>query len=179
MAKKIKDIQDTILDDYEKKVLKQEAEDKEKKVETRGRKSTQYMSNDMLVFELSKMKETGIISEELGKAFITLVRKIGGHSNFRFYPEYIKSELESAALLRLCKFCDRVDLERENINAFSYLTTIVINAMIYELKQHYKEINIKKAIAEKYIQEMQEYAEFDESSSYIAQRMRENIQNGF
>lgn len=54
-------------------------------------------------------KDTGKISEELGKMFIVMVDHILGHSNFRNYTADLKEEMKSHALLLLIKYSHNCD----------------------------------------------------------------------
>lgn len=180
----INKLQKKILEDYKKEhnIVKEEkapeTKPEEKKVETRGRKSTQYLTTAQLMAHLTEMKKTGFISEDLGKCFITLVRKISGHSEFRFYPVEIQKDLESAALERLVGYVHNIDLNRPNCKPFAYLTEIVKNSHYYYLKNHYKQLNIKKALAEQYLQEMAEEVSMDESCQYIYKAFNQQAQTG-
>ena len=54
-------------------------------------------------------KDTGIISEELGKMFMIMTDHILGHSNFRNYTADLKEEMRSHALMLLVKYSHNCD----------------------------------------------------------------------
>ena len=54
-------------------------------------------------------KDTGIISEELGKMFMIMTDHILRHSNFRNYTADLKEEMRSHALLLLVKYSHNCD----------------------------------------------------------------------
>ena len=115
----------------------------------------QYCSNKEMICELQKYKDTGIMSNELGRMFMDIANKLGGHTSFRYYNNNIKDELISCAIHRLVANAHKFDLQRENANAFSYFTQVAWNAFVMACKQHYKHINIKQKIATEYLTELE------------------------
>lgn len=122
---------------------------------TTNNEKKQYCSNKEMIAELQKLKDTGIMSNELGKMFIDIANKLGGHTNFRYYNNNIKDELISCAIHRLVTNAHKFDLTRKNANAFSYFTQVAWNAFVMACKQHYKHVNIKQKIALEYLTELE------------------------
>ena len=104
-------------------------------------------------------KDTGIISEELGKMFMIMTDHILGHSNFRNYTADLKEEMRSHALLLLVKYSHNCDAyQRDARQVFNYLSTITINACKQTLQKYYKQQNLKRDLEQRYIDMLaQEY----------------------
>ena len=68
-----------------------------------------YIDRDILHQLMRDYKDTGIISEELGKMFMTMTDHILGHSNFRNYTQDVREEMKSYALLLLIKYSHNCD----------------------------------------------------------------------
>lgn len=115
----------------------------------------QYCSNKEMIAELQRYKDTGVMSENLGKMFIDIANKLSGHTNFRYYNNNIKDELISCAIHRLVANAHKFDLERKNANAFAYFTQVAWNAFVMACKQYYKHVNIKQKIAQEYLAELE------------------------
>jgi hypothetical protein len=136
----------------------------------------QYCSNKEMIAELVKYKETGVMSNELGKMFIDIANKLGGHSFFRYYNNNVKDELISSAIYRLVSNAHKFDLERPNGNAFSYFTQVAWNAFIFGCKKHYKHINLKQKIATEFLTQL-EGSELGDCN-YLRKQLTEMIENG-
>lgn len=68
-----------------------------------------YIDRDRLHQLMRDYKDTGTISEELGKMFMTMTDHILGHSNFRNYTQDVREEMKSYALLLLIKYSHNCD----------------------------------------------------------------------
>lgn len=135
----------------------------------------QYCSNKEMIAELVKFKETGIMSNELGKMFMDIANKLGGHTNFRYYNNNIKDELISAAIHRLVANAHKFDLERANGNAFAYFTQVAWNAFVFACKKHYKHTNLKQKIAGEYLNQL-EGSELGDCN-YLRKQLNEMLEN--
>ena len=136
----------------------------------------QYCSNKEMIAELKKYKDTGIMTNELGKMFIDIANKLGGHTSFRYYNNNVKDELISSAIYRMVVNAHKFDLERHNANAFAYFTQVAWNAFIMSCKQHYKHVNIKQKIATEYLSEL-EGTDGICDCNYLKKQLSEMIEN--
>ena len=68
-----------------------------------------YIDRDRLHWLMRDYKDTGKISEELGKMFMVMVDHILGHSNFRNYTQDVREEMKCHALLMLIKYSHNCD----------------------------------------------------------------------
>ena len=118
-----------------------------------------YIDRDQLHQLMCDYKDTGIISEQLGKMFIIMTDHILGHSNFRNYTVDIKEEMKSHALLLLVKYSHNCDAyQRDARQTFNYITTIVMNSCKQVLIKYYKNQNMKRDLEQRYIDMLaQEY----------------------
>ena len=118
-----------------------------------------YIDRDRLYQLMRDYKDTGIISEELGKMFMTMTDHILGHSNFRNYTQAIREEMKSHALLLLVKYSHNCDAyQRDARQTFNYITTIIFNACKQTLQRYYKQQNLKRDLEQRYIDMLaQEY----------------------
>ena len=112
-----------------------------------------YIDRDRLHQLMCDYKDTGIISEELGKMFMTMTDHILGHSNFRNYTQSVREEMKSHALLLLVKYSHNCDAyQRDARQTFNYITTIVMNACKQVLQKYYKQQNLKRELETMYLQ---------------------------
>lgn len=118
-----------------------------------------YIDRDRLHQLMRDYKDTGIISEELGQLFITMVDHILGHSNFRNYTQAVHEEMKSYALLLLVKYSHNCDAyQRDARQVFNYLSTVTFNAFKQTLQKYYKRLNLKRELERQYLDMLtQEY----------------------
>ena len=115
-----------------------------------------YIDRDQLHKLMRDYKDTGIISEELGKMFMVMTDHILGHSNFRNYTADIKEEMRSHALLLLIKYSHNCDAyQRDARSVFAYVTTIIFNAYRQVLQKYYKQLNLKRELERQYLDMLQ------------------------
>lgn len=111
-----------------------------------------YIDRDQLHQLMRDYKDTGIISEELGKMFMVMADHILGHSNFRNYTADLKEEMKSHALLLLIKYSHNCDAyQRDARQTFNYITTIIFNACKQVLQKYYKHLNLKRELEQQYL----------------------------
>lgn len=95
------------------------------------------------------------ISEELGKMFMELARKISNHSFFRNYTLETKQDMMGYAYEKLITGLPNFNFKYTN--AFAYLSQVCFNAFKTTLSKHYKQVNIKRALTKKAILELDTY----------------------
>lgn len=103
-----------------------------------------YLTNEELMPELKKYKETGEISETLGYQLLLLAKNISNKSNFIGYTHVWKEDMISFAIFTCIKYgIKNFDPEKTN-NPFAYLTRVIYNAFQAYLNTQKKHANIKK-----------------------------------
>ena len=111
-----------------------------------------YIDRDRLHQLMRDYKDTGTISEELGKMFMVMTDHILGHSNFRNYAYTVREEMKCHALLMLVKYSHNCDAyQRDSRQTFNYITTIIMNACKQILIKHYKQQNLQRELEQMYI----------------------------
>lgn len=135
-----------------------------------------YCSNKSMIAELQRYKDTGVMSNELGKMFMDIANKLGGHSKFRYYHNNVKDELISAAICRMVMNAHKFDLTRENSNPFGYFTMMAWNEFIFMCKKHYKQLNLKQKIAKEFLSQLESSDLGD--CDYLKKQLNEMIDNG-
>ena len=111
-----------------------------------------YIDRDQLHQLMCDYKDTGKISEQLGKMFMIMTDHILGHSNFRNYTADIKEEMRSHALLLLVKYSHNCDAyQRDARQVFNYLSTVIFNAFKQTLHKYYKHMNLKRELERQYL----------------------------
>ena len=111
-----------------------------------------YIDRNLLHQLMRDYKDTGIISEELGKMFMTMTDHILGHSNFRNYTQAVREEMKSYALLLLIKYSHNCDAyQRDARQVFNYLSTVIFNAFKQVLQKYYKQLNLKRDLERQYV----------------------------
>ena len=127
-----------------------------------------YIDRDKLHQLMRDYKDTGKISEELGKMFMVMVDHILGHSNFRNYTQAVRQEMASHALLMLVKYSHNCDAyQRDARQTFNYITTIVMNACKQILIKHYKRINTQRELEQQYLDFMRSAYGVKINSEYL------------
>ena len=137
-----------------------------------------YIDRNLLHQLMRYYKDTGIISEELGKMFMTMTDHILGHSNFRNYTQDVREEMKSYALLLLIKYSHNCDAyQRDARQTFNYLTTIIFNAFKQVLQKYYKHLNLKRELERQYVDIMAQQG-IRVNSEYLDNFEDRNIING-
>ena len=127
-----------------------------------------YIDRDRLHQLMRDYKDTGVISEELGKMFMTMTDHILGHSNFRNYTQAVREEMRSHALLLLVRYSHNCDAyQRDARQTFNYITTITMNACKQILQKYYKQLNLKRELEQQYLDLMQSIYNVKINSEYL------------
>jgi DNA-directed RNA polymerase specialized sigma subunit len=106
------------------------------------KKKNNYVENDILLDELQKYKESGVMSEELGLAILTIASNYANKGNFSGYTW--KDDMIGEAVLTCMKYIHKFDPEKyEKPNPFAYITTICKNAFLMYIKKQQKHSAIK------------------------------------
>ena len=127
-----------------------------------------YIDRDQLHKLMRDYKDTGIISEELGKMFIIMTDHILGHSNFRNYTADTKEEMKSHALMLLVKYSHNCDAyQRDARQVFNYLSTVVFNSFKQVLQKYYKQQNLKRELETMYLQMLSNQFGIDVKNDYL------------
>jgi len=145
--------------------------------EVKNTKKKRYCKNSLMLNEIKSYKDNDIISEELGQMFLDITTRLCGHSYFRNYNQYIKEDLQSAALEKMIIGVDKYNMKFTN--PFAYFTQIAFNAYYQTCKKHYKHINIRRKICSNYYVHAESSGVINSNSS-IASNLREIMDpNGF
>ena len=127
-----------------------------------------YIDRDRLHQLMRDYKDTGVISEELGKMFMIMTDHILGHSNFRNYTQAVREEMKSYALLLLVKYSHNCDAyQRDARSVFAYVTTIIFNAYRQVLQKYYKQQNLKRELETMYMQMLSNQFGIDVKNDYL------------
>ena len=138
-----------------------------------------YIDRDRLHQLMRDYKNTGKISEELGKMFMVMIDHILGHSNFRNYTQDVRQEMKSHALLLLVRYSHNCDAyQRDARQTFNYITTIIFNSCKQTLQKYYKQQNIKRELERQYLDLMQITYGIKINSEFIDNFEDRNIING-
>ena len=127
-----------------------------------------YIDRNQLHQLMRDYKDTGKISEQLGKMFMIMTDHILGHSNFRNYTADLKEEMRSHALMLLVKYSHNCDAyQRDARQTFNYITTIVMNAFKQVLQKYYKQQNLKRELETMYLQMLSNQFGIDVKNDYL------------
>ena len=138
-----------------------------------------YIDRDQLHQLMCDYKDTGIISEELGKMFMIMTDHILGHSNFRNYTADIKEEMKSHALLLLVKYSHNCDAyQRDARQVFNYLSTVTFNAFKQVLQKYYKRLNTQRELERQYLDLIQSTYGVKINTDFLDNFEDRNIING-
>ena len=127
-----------------------------------------YIDRDKLHQLMCDYKDTGKISEELGKMFMVMVDHILGHSNFRNYTQDVRQEMKCHSLLMLVKYSHNCDAyQRDARQTFNYITTIIFNACKQIIIKFYKQQNLKRELETMYLQMLSNQFGIDVKNDYL------------
>lgn len=116
------------------------------------KKKNIYLQNDRILAAVLDSQKKGQPTEEYGKCCLLIVEKmLHGHS-FRGYSSHMKEDMAGNAYVRCMKALSTFDSSKTQ-NAFGYVTRTVWTAFLQVLKDHYKQLNVKKAMFEKLLAE--------------------------
>jgi len=104
------------------------------------KKKNYYVTNEELLPEMRKFRETGIASEELGRMFMKIANNLSNSGNFAGYTW--KRDMVCEALLTCIKYSKNFDPEKGK-NPFAYLTQICRHTFINFTKKQKKHSIIK------------------------------------
>lgn len=139
----------------EKAIAKAVAEGKQKPAD----KERFYCTNKELQAELVKWRDSAeevekrIPSEELGRMLLAIANKYLNHSNFRNYTKELKEDMRSYGLYKVLRGLKNYNFKFNN--PFAWVTQAFRNAFLSVIMQHYKHINTRKAILQKFLLDFQ------------------------
>ena len=102
-----------------------------------------YVKNKDLLVEMKKYRESGEISEELGRMYMLIASNLSNKSNFIGYTW--REEMVADAVLTCCKYGKNFDPEKGK-NPFAYITRICYNAMVTYIKKQNRHGTIKQSL---------------------------------
>jgi len=115
-------------------------------------KETFYISKKIMMKEINYYKETGIISEELGKMFLDIAKRFTSSTNFYRYS--YKEDMIGDAVARMISQIDRFDTSHPACNPFSYFTQIAFCQILQLLKKEKRMADTKVNLRDKIWEEM-------------------------
>jgi len=107
------------------------------------RRSRYYLSNEELLRELDTYQETRVISEDLGKMFQLLARKVANRPNFYNYT--FRRDMISEGVLTCINYIDNFDPKKSR-NPFSYFTTVIFHSMVNMINKESTQSNIRERL---------------------------------
>lgn len=156
-------------------MIKEKTKMKPKRARNVQDKSRYYVTNEALMEELQKMKnspvdpETGahLVSQELGKMLYSIAKHLTYYWAFKNYPESLKEDMISHACYKMIKYINSYNFEYKN--PFAYFTQICYNAFLGPISQYYKEKNLKRTLTIDTISEIQSSKYGAMRSAYLTQ----------
>jgi len=105
--------------------------------------SKNYVSNAELLEEIKQFKNTGKMSEELGKMIIDIATNFSNKGNFIGYTW--RKDMVNEGILTVVKYLKNFNTEKYS-NAFAYITQIIYHSFIAYIKKQNKHSVIKNAL---------------------------------
>lgn len=100
-------------------------------------KKNYFVKNDEFLRLLEEFKETKVLTDELGKVFVTMAKNMLFSKQFINYSDDWKAEMESDALFNCCRYAGTFDTQKGS-NPFAYFTRLIINAFIMRINKEKK-----------------------------------------
>jgi len=117
------------------------------------KEKVQYCSKKEMMAELIHYKETGIITEHLGKMFIDIATKLANRSSYYNYTE--KQDWIGDIILRMVEQIDKFDVTHPKANPFGYFSLLADRKMWSSIKKLKKNLNLKNELTECLIDELE------------------------
>lgn len=138
-------------------------------------KSKYYVTNEALLAELQKLKDspvdpetnTHLISQELGKMLYAIAKHLTYYWAFKNYPESLKEDMIGHACYKMIKYINSYNFKYKN--PFAYFTQICYNAFLGPITQYYKDKNMKRDLIIDTIANMQSSKYGSMRSAYLSQ----------
>lgn len=115
-------------------------------------KRIKYLSPDELYETWKQWRDSAenvqdrVPPEQLGVQILALCTHLTNHRNFRDYPQVIKEELISSGCEKILKNLKNVKEDMAHKHLFAYYTSAAWCAFVNVLKEHYKNINIRRKL---------------------------------
>ena len=106
-----------------------------------------YLKNERILAAILDSQQRGQPTEEYGACCMMIVENMLHGRSFRGYSHHLKEDMAGNAYLRCMKAVQTFDANKTQ-NAFGYITRTVWTAFLQILKDHYKQVNIKKSLFE-------------------------------
>lgn len=106
-----------------------------------------YLKNERILAAILDSQQRGQPTEEYGTCCMLIVENMLHGRSFRGYSQHLKEDMAGNAYLRCMKAVQTFDTKKTQ-NAFGYVTRTVWTAFLQILKDHYKQVNIKKSLFE-------------------------------
>ena len=106
-----------------------------------------YLKNERILAAILDSQQRGQPTEEYGTCCMMIVENMLHGRSFRGYSQHLKEDMAGNAYLRCMKAVQTFDKNKTQ-NAFGYITRTVWTAFLQILKDHYKQVNIKKSLFE-------------------------------
>ena len=104
-----------------------------------------YLTSDEIYEEWKQWKETGVISERMGKQMLKLAQNVMTSHHFCGYSKEIREDMISDGVIKIIKNLKNMKEEYKS-SFFSYWTRCVWTSSIVYLKKHYKDVNFKRKL---------------------------------
>lgn len=104
---------------------------------------TPYLTSQQIYDQWLIWKETGTISEEMGKMMLLLAQKVMTMKYFNRYPQDMKDEMVQEGCAKIMKNLHNMKPEKKS-GFFSYWTHCVFTAGMVYLSNYYKQLNNKR-----------------------------------
>lgn len=106
-----------------------------------------YLKNERILAAILDSQQKCQPTEEYGTCCMMIVENMLHSHSFRGYSQHLKEDMAGNAYLRCMKAVQTFDTNKTQ-NAFGYITRTVWTAFLQILKDHYKQVNIKKSLFE-------------------------------
>lgn len=117
----------------------------------RKRKSGWFIDSSEIWEEISKWRNTNLISDRLGQIFYEIASHLTQHPRFNRYDPELKKDLIGDAVLKMCRNLHNFKYERRN-QSFSYCSCIAWTSFMDTLTKHYKHINRQREMITRMIE---------------------------
>ena len=106
-----------------------------------------YLKNERILAAILDSQQRCQPTEEYGVCCMMIVENMLHSRSFRGYSQHLKEDMTGNAYLRCMRAVQTFDTKKTQ-NAFGYITRTVWTAFLQILKDHYKQVNIKKSLFE-------------------------------
>ena len=116
------------------------------------KKKENYINKEEMLVELLKSRKTEVVTEKLHLMLYEMAKRIATKKNWSGYnytPDFV-----TTSYLKCLNAIPKIDINRENLNAYGYFTTIIHYSNIDMIKFEQRQNEYKQKAMDSYVEQL-------------------------